>query len=419
MKRLRDLLPFLLLASATAAAAQPSPVIYEGGQVWTKNGFVPRTLAVANGRFVDPVSVGTDARRVSVAGLFITPGYSNAHAHVTNPTEQSSRGFTDAGIFYVWNPNTITVGASGRQFFQEPGRYRLKVAQGGITEPGGHPERLYVEYLAPSVYGGRPRDWFIGNAFHFGTTRAEIDSALAELVRQRADFVKIYLLNSERYAAIRDDRRFYGNKGLNPANVPYLVRQAHQRGLKVAAHVETAHDLSVAARAGVDFAAHLPAYGDKAGPAARITPEIARLVARSRMRLIPTYALANGGDRYRSNIGDKERRVIAVQTENLRVLREAGALLLIGTDGFNQIFSETEHLVKANGLGPKEVAAALFGTARFLFPEREVACFENGCEADFLVLAADPTTDITALRRIERRVLGGIELPAPVPAAAP
>ncbi len=420
MNRLLPLLP-LLLAAASVAEAQPTPIIYEGAQVWTKDRFQPRTIAIANGRFVDPAQAGSDAARISLAGKYVTPGYANAHAHVTQPTEQSSRGFTDAGIFYVSNPNTVTIDAEQRRFFGQPGRYRVKIAQGGITEPRGHPERLYVEFLGRSIYSGRPLEWFIGNAFHYGATRAQIDAALAELMRQGADFVKIYLANSERYAQLRDDPKVYGGKGLNPTNVPYLVRRAHQLGLKVAAHLETAHDLKVAAAAGVDFAAHLPAYGvhaDNQLAGARLTPEIARLVARSRMRVIPTYALVNGGDRYNATVGEKEKRVIAVQAENLRLLREAGVPLLIGTDGFNQIFSEVEHLVNANGLSPRDAAAAVFATGRFLFPERRIGCFDPGCEADFLVLSADPTADIRALRQIERRVLGGIELPAPAPAPA-
>lgn len=49
-------------------------------------------------------------------------------------------------------------------------------------------------------------------------------------------------------------------------------------------------------------------------------------------------------------------------------------------------------------------------TGPVLFPDRRIGCLEAGCEADFLVLAADPTVDIAALRRIERRVMQGGDL---------
>ncbi|HST91605.1 MAG TPA: hypothetical protein VLJ13_05340 [Brevundimonas sp.] len=399
-----------------AAATQPMQTVYEGGRVWTGGGFEARTLVVENGRFVDPATARSAALRIPLAGGFVTPAYANAHAHVTQPTAESSAGFTDAGVFYVWNPNTVVVSRRSREFFEEPGRIRLKVAQGGITEPGGHPEKLYVDLLGPSVYGGRPREWFIGNAFHYGRTEAEIEQALLTLKRQGADFVKIYLLNSENYAALKDDPVAYGEKGLNPANVPFLVRRAHAIGLPVLAHLETAHDLSVATAAGVDYAAHLPAYGvvdaDRAA-SARISPELAAEVARSGMRVIPTYALGSGGDRPEPNLSDEARRTIEIQTANLAALRGAGVELLTGTDGFNQIFTEAEHLVNANGLSAGEVATIVFSSGPAMFPERRIGCFDAGCEADFLVLGGDPTRDIRALRDITRRVLAGSELPRP------
>jgi len=82
----------------------------------------------------------------------------------------------------------------------------------------------------------------------------------------------------------------------------------------------------------------------------------------------------------------------------LALLRQAGVQILIGTDGFNQIFTEAEHLVRENGLSPHAVATMVFETGPVLFPERRIGCFEPGCEADFLVLEADPTADISALR---------------------
>jgi len=403
---------------AGSAAAQTQPTIFEGGRIWTGSGFAPGEIAVADGRIVAPDSVRGRATRVAIDG-FVTPAFANAHAHVTQATEQSSRGFIAAGVYYVWNPNTITMGAADRSFFGQPGRIRLKLSQGGITEPRGHPERLYVEILGPRVYPGRSLDWFLGNAFHYGTTPREIDSALARLREQGADFVKIYLLNSEAYLASRDDPDVYGGKGLNPVNVPYLVTRAHALGLPVVAHVETAHDLRMAAFSGVDVAAHLPAYHAVSGrqrEAMRLTPEIAALVRRSGMSVVPTYSIASGGDRPATAMSDDARATIGVQSENLRLLMAAGVPILIGTDGFNQVWTEVEHLVNANGLAAREVVAMMFRTSARLFPERRVGCLEVGCEADFLVLAADPTADIRALRRIERRVMGGVDLPPPEPA---
>ena len=58
------------------------------------------------------------------------------------------------------------------------------------------------------------------------------------------------------------------------------------------------------------------------------------------------------------------------------------------------------------------MTSALATGAR-LFPERRIGCFETGCEADFLVLNADPIVDVRALRAIDRRIMAGAEVVAP------
>lgn len=405
----------LAWAFASGAAAQtPGEALYHGAQVWTGQGFASRDLAVRGDRIVDANELGPNAARVDVTGRWLTPAYANAHAHITNANLETSHVFTDSGVFYVWNPGTIVLTAEDKAFFTRSDVYDVRIAQGAITEPGGHPERLYVEILSPYVYGGRPLEWFIGNAFHYGTTPAEIDAALDLLVSQGADFVKAMLLNSERYETLRDDPEAYGNKGLNPENFPYLVRAAHARGLMVAVHVETAHDLVVAASAGADIAAHLPGYGGGEGEALermRITPGQALIIAQSGMRVTPTYSVILGlafDDDGVMKPGYIEQ--MALQGDNLRVLRDAGVPILIGTDGRGPIFPEAEHIVELGVASPEEVTRMVLETAPVLFPERRIGCLDAGCEADFLVLDADPTVDIAALRRIDRRIMQGHEL---------
>ncbi|HZF42326.1 MAG TPA: amidohydrolase family protein [Sphingomonadaceae bacterium] len=401
-----------------AGSAKAEPVVYAGGQIWSGDGWVARDVAVNNGRIIDAGEVPAEATRVDVSGKFVTPAYGNAHAHVTNPTPDGSRSYTDVGVFYVWNPTTVVIGPEGRAFFERSDAYDVVVSQGGITEPGGHPERLYVEYLAKPVYGGKPREWFVGNAFHYGSTPAQIDAALDKLKEQGAQFVKAYLLNSERYQTLKSDPKAYGSKGLNPINMPYLVAQAHRRGLPVAVHVETAHDLRMAAWAGVDIAAHLPGYSGGTGAkleAKRLSEADAELVAKSGMVVIPTYALIRG-DAYGAATGGlkpETRDAARLQAENLQRLRAAGAPVLIGTDGRGEIFTEAEHLVEIGAMTDAQTAAVALNTAALMFTERRVGCLQTGCEADFLVLGADPAADVRNLRRIERRIMQGRELPAP------
>lgn len=397
-----------------ARAADEAATLYVNGRVWTGDRFETRPLAVAGGRFVDPAR-GRGATRVDLAGRWVVPAYANAHAHITDATDKASARYLTDGVFYVWNPNTVTMSAASKAFFARPDTYDVKIAQGGITERGGHPERLYVDYLAAVVYDKRPREWFVGNAFHYGETRAEIDASLDRLRAQGADFVKAYLLHSEDWAARRGDKKFYGQRGLDPRNMPYLVKAARRRGLWVAAHVETAADLRVAAASGVAVAAHVPGYNEPieeaGGSTNRLTDADARAVARSGMALVPTYSVAADrleADAKAGRVDAKLRdATFALQRDNLRRLKAAGVRLLVGTDGWGPIFGEPERWVALGAFTPVEAARATFATGARLFPDRRIGCFARGCEADFLVLDGDPTADITALRRIARRVKAG------------
>jgi imidazolonepropionase-like amidohydrolase len=414
-----SILPQARVHAQTEAAAESSETLYRNASVWTGDSFVRRDLAVRDGRFVTAASVGANAARVDLAGRFLVPAYGNAHCHIATGTEEASKFFLDLGVFYAWNPNTRVIDEEQLALIARPESFDVLTAQGGITEPGGHPDFLYREILHDRVYPTWKDEDFVGNMYHFGSTHAEIVAALDKLVSQHADFVKIYLLHSEDYERRKTDPRFRGRAGLDPLNVPFLVQEARRRGLFVAAHVETIADLRAAAISGVSVAAHLPGYavlaeGDEPATIA-LTAEDAALVKRAGMRVVPTYALATlvppgleGAElgRYR----ERQETTFAVQSENLKLLHAAGVPILAGTDMGPAIFDEVEHWAKL-GLPQREVLTAALASGAHLFTARRIGCFEPGCEADFLALAADPLSDLQALRNIELKVKAGRPLP--------
>jgi imidazolonepropionase-like amidohydrolase len=396
--------------------------VYEGALVWTGEGFKKRNLAVRDGRFIDPGKAGAGATRVRLGASYVVPAYANAHAHLTDPTEKRSWSYLKDGVYYVWNPTTVVLGPEAFRFFERKDTFDVATSQGGITEPGGHPESLYVNQLAkwvPSYKGMTLKD-FLGNSFHYGRDKAEIDAALDLLVKQKAGFVKSYLLNSERYQIHKDDPKF-SSKGLNPANLAYLVASARARGLPVTTHVETVEDLKTAARAGSFSAAHLPGYWggitEEDFQRRTLTPNDAAMVAKTGMLLVPTYGIAARNFASLAEQGkaepERQNKVYALQAQNIQLLKKAGASFLVGTDTEGPIFDETEHLVATGAMTTPEALRMVFQTGRRLFPKRRIGCFEPGCEADFLVLSADPSKDIKALRQIVKRVKASEELRAP------
>ena len=68
------------------------------------------------------------------------------------------------------------------------------------------------------------------------------------------------IVESEHYAARRDDPAFFGLEGLSPQIFATLVETAHASNLRVSVHIESAYDFHVAVAAGVEEIADLPGY---------------------------------------------------------------------------------------------------------------------------------------------------------------
>jgi imidazolonepropionase-like amidohydrolase len=68
----------------------------------------------------------------------------------------------------------------------------------------------------------------------------------------------VYLGFIEEYAKRRDDPAYFDRRGVSEAVLREVVRRAHQSGLRVSAHIETAADFPAAVAFGVDIIAHLP-----------------------------------------------------------------------------------------------------------------------------------------------------------------
>jgi imidazolonepropionase-like amidohydrolase len=135
------------------------------------------------------------------------------------------------------------------------------------------------------------------------------------------------------------------------------------------------------------------------------------------MMIIPTYALVEQAFAKDSKAPATLPRSLieAAQAENIRKLKQARAVFLMGTDTQGPIFDEAEHLVRIGAFTTSEALHVVLGSGAHMFPDRRIGCFDNGCEADFLILSENPTTDVSNLRSIVSQVKAGKFLEAPVP----
>jgi imidazolonepropionase-like amidohydrolase len=400
----------MMVICTQAGIANDAPVVaYENGKWWNGNLFESGTRYVENGVFAKK-PVGLPNRTIDLRGAFVVPPFADAHNHMAGSPSEVNSAAEAAGVLYLMNPNVLASSAAAiRAELSAPSHVDAVLAMGGITAPGGHPEKLYVDILGKYVYPNMKPSDFVGDAFHYVTQASDIDPVLDRLVAQHAQFVKIFLLFSEEFYLRKNDPAYRGMRGLDPKLVPAIVRAAHKRRLRVAAHIETAADFRVIVAAGVDEAAHMPGYFAQSGPisAYEITDTDARTAAKAQIVVVATASYAMHGDNSRLPM------VQAMQRANLQKLQAAGVPLLIGTDGkADAAISEARYLVDLGVFTPKRALQSLaFDTPRYILPSRNVGAFKLGYEASFIALSGDPTVDFNAITHIGLRVKRGIELP--------
>jgi imidazolonepropionase-like amidohydrolase len=241
----------------------------------------------------------------------------------------------------------------------------------------------------------------------------DLDTKLPTILADRTSHLKIILFHSESFLERSADTTRINRRGLNPELVQEIVYKAHTAGTRVAAHVETAYDFELAARAGVDIIAHLPGYNlsrvAQLEPF-RLTEEIAQLTANRGVIVTPTVFFGN-----HATVSEPEwaARRDDLLRYNLNLLKRHQVSIASGTD----VFLETAR-PEIDALAALDLWSNLellrmwaFTTPKLVFPSRRIGSLEPGYEASFLALECDPIADFDCTHRIARRLKQGQFLP--------
>lgn len=407
---MRLILLTALVASASAAADQPAPLeertAYVGAMVWDGEKFVRRDIVVAGGGIID-VPVQNANHRVELKGRYVVPPFCEAHNHnlgSADGNEASIARYLSEGIYYVGIlSNLPALTDPVRHTYNKPTSVDVIFANGPLTASGGHPIRLREMLLERGSYPGFTRETLPGQGYFVIDGEPDLERLWPAIQGLRPDFIKIVLAFSEEFARRRDDPAYFGRKGLDPAMAARIVERAHAHGLRVFAHVESGHDFHVAVAAGADVIAHLPGSDH---PTA-IDPADARAAA-SRGIIVTTTAVLIE----RPNRADRRPALRAAQISNLRILRQAGVILAVGSDEFGETSSAEVKYLRSLGVFSDAELLIMWTTncARTLFPNRRLGSLDPGNEASFLALGADPLENFDAVRDIRLRVKQGATL---------
>jgi imidazolonepropionase-like amidohydrolase len=383
--------PPILLEAARVFDGQ---ALHVGGRVLIADGVI-RSV---------PAEVSSDVERVDFGDATILPGLMDAHVHlgfdaqpqvrerlaemdddeVLERMQQAATHALNAGVTTVRD-----LGARGDLIF----RLRDRIASGAVEGP---------HILA----AGRPLTIPSGHCWFLGGV-AEDEAGLLNLVQTEvdrgADVIKIMATGGAMTPSSDPTQPQFAPETLRKA-----VDLAHSLGRPVAAHAHSRRGIRDAIEAGVETIEHGTFVGEDG---ARVHDEDLPLFPNSRTVLVATLTpiatrLRVGG----IDGGPLARELSAAdfwerRRSDTERLFKAGARIIAGSDcgvdnvAHDSVIDEVGYLAQA-GLSPAQALAAATSQAANVFGiGSNVGRLAEGQRADLLVVAGDPVSDLSALRR--------------------
>ena len=408
------LLALAAIASGTGFVDTPGKPLeknykFVNGQWFDGQGFHPKVFYSVGGVFAERAPERID-ETIDFKNGFVVPPFADAHNHAIagpNNIDKILKHYLTDGIFYAKNPASIHRDtAQIADKINRPDGVDVVFANAGITATGGHPVKLYEQFLSKVKKPG-PDGTFENIAYVIIDNPQDLEKKWPAILADHPDFIKGHLLYSEEFDKRRADPAYYGDKGLDPKVLALLVAKAHEAGLRVSCHIETAQDFRNALAAGVDEINHMPGYFPdlKHTDWFPITKEDAEAAARKGVVVVTTtYVVADEVKK-----PDEIAKMRAIQAANLRLLRDAGVQIAIGPDVYTATaLDEAMNLQSLSVFDNRALLKMWCETsAATIFPKRKIGRLADGYEASFLVLGGNPLERFENVRDIRMRFKQG------------
>jgi len=440
---MKSLLLFAILISPSVAHRLPDHtsngvILFKNFRLIDGNGGIAVDRAymlVKNGKIekIGRGNIPTTGSIVDLGGKAVMPCLISVHTHIgtLRGTSNKSENYTRDNIlsqlkkYQAFGVSNILVMGSDRPMLFNRGL--RDSSQKGLI-PGARIFSAGYGFGAPQ---GVPPVGFGFDLVYRPVQASQVKREMDSLVKVRPTLVKLWL----------DD--FGGQfKKMPPAIYQTIIREAHRRGLRVAAHVYYLSDARNLVRDSVDIFAH--SVRDSI-----IDDGLIAEMKKRRIQYIPTLSLDEfafiyaqkpswindeffraslepgvyemiTSEKYQNDLKNSPayaRNIKGLETaiKNLKKLFDAGILICMGTDsgaqpvraqGFSEHL-ELELMVQA-GLSPLQaITAATKNAATLLRSQEQYGTLEPGKNADVMVLDEDPLRDIRNTRKILSVYNGG------------
>jgi imidazolonepropionase-like amidohydrolase len=384
---------------------------------------------------------------LDVSGLWITPGLVDAHVHFSQTGWADGRpDALDARDRHPYHQTIADLAAHPERFF----RSYLCSGVTAVFDVGGYPwtfdlaARAEADTLAPRVAAAGPLlstwDFWLNlpgeRQFVYLADEAAAREGAAWLAARGADAVKVwFIVTGERpldemeraVAAAGEEARRHGLPLVVHATGLAEAKAALRAGAALLVHGvddQPVDDefLDLARAAGTVYTPTLavpggylamwrsaagdepPAVDDPNGCVDPAT--LAKVAATPSLEPPPGRDL----DRVAARMGEQA----SVAAANLLRVHRAGIPVALGTDAGNPLTLHGPAIhaelaaMQAAGMTPMEVLVAATRNAARAMNRPDLGTLAPGQAADLLVLAADPTADVAAFRRLTHVVRGGV-----------
>lgn len=421
MIRLFPLLFIFVFACATREHHDQSYTVFSGATIIDGSGSEPiknGVLLIQNGRVValgekETVSIPENATIEDVTGKTIVPGFINAHGHVGDVKGIEAGHYSRENI--VDN-------------LSQYARYGITTV---VSLGGDKKDAESLRAVNDTTTTQRARLFIAGDVIA-GKTPAEAMAVIDSNHLMGVDFMKI-----------RVDDNLGSSPKMSEEVYRAVIRRSHELGYKIATHMYYLEDARKLLDAGTDMLAHsvrdLP-----------VDENFIQLIKEKKVcycptltRELSTYVYGDTPDFFSDPFFQKEfdsvtiqplkdpskqlqirnsqsagtyRQQLPMAMANLKTLCENGVPIVFGTDSgipsrFMGYFEHLEMEMMAEaGLKPMQIIVSATRNAAEYLGLKDLGTLSPGRWADFIVLSADPLTDIRNVRQISGVFVGGNEV---------